>query len=81
MFSDKSQLVDQSGPVLFAESLAADGKIIENFEPQQSGFLNALIPEDFNIDVETTGDIYGVNHGDSKLVAMVALLVSQYGSI
>jgi hypothetical protein len=44
--------------------------------PQESGTFNALIPEDFNIDIETTGDIVGINHGDSKLVAMIAVLVS-----
>jgi len=49
---------------------------VEGFVPSESGTLNALIPEDFNLDIDTTGDIVGVNHGDSKLVAMVALLVS-----
>jgi hypothetical protein len=44
--------------------------------PLEPGTFNALIPEDFNIDVETTGDIVGVNHGDSKLVAMIAILKS-----
>ncbi len=44
--------------------------------PLESGTFNALIPEDFNLDIETTGDIIGVNHGDSKLVAMIALLKS-----
>ena len=73
--------MDQIGPVEFTETWAADGKTIENFAPHESGTLNALIPEDFNIDVITTGDIYGVNHGDSKLVAMVAKLVSHQGSI
>ena len=42
--------------------------------PEKPGTFNALIPEDFNLDVETTGDIFGINHGDSKLVAMTAIL-------
>jgi hypothetical protein len=49
--------------------------------PEKSGTFSALIPEDFNLDVETTGDIFGVNHGDSKLVAMTAILKTMFGSI
>jgi len=55
--------------------------VIEKFVPEESGTFNALIPEDFNVDVETTGYIFGINHGDSKLVAMVAKLVSHNGLI
>ena len=43
--------------------------------------MNALIPEDFNLHIETTGNIFGQNHGDSKLVSMETLLHSKDGSI
>ena len=49
---------------------------MECFEPEISGVMAALIPEDFNLNIDTTGDITGLNHGDSKLVAMQVLMHS-----
>ena len=72
--------MDQVGPVDFAET-AAKGKIIERFSPLEAGTFSALIPQEFNLEIETSGDIVGVNHGDSKLVAMVAVLVSKNGLV
>lgn len=45
------------------------------------GQFYAFIPQDFNIDVQTTGNIFGTNAGDSKLVAMIVRLVSTSGTI
>lgn len=75
LFSDSQDLVDICGPVSFTE---VDGAIRQEcFEPQIEGVMAALIPEDFNIDIQTTGDITGLNHGDSKLVAMQVVMHSQ----
>lgn len=40
-----------------------------------------MVPEDFNLDVETTGNIKGVNPGDTKLVAMRVHLASSSGTV
>ncbi len=72
--------MDQVGPVDFAET-AVKAKIIERFSPLEAGTFSALIPQEFNLEIETSGDIVGVNHGDSKLVAMVAVLVSKNGLV
>jgi hypothetical protein len=50
--------------------------VVETFEPEVEGVMNALIPEDFNLNIETFGNIIGHNNGDSKLVAMEVHLCS-----
>ena len=76
MFSDLHDFVQQEGPVTYSES-SEDDRICENLEPQENGLLSALIPQDFNLDIEASGDITGQNYGDSKLLAMKATLKSQ----
>lgn len=75
MFSDKESYFDVAGPVKFYET-HKNGMVVENFEPEVEGVMNALIPEDFNLNIETLGDIVGHNNGDSKLVAMEVHLCS-----
>lgn len=45
------------------------------------GQFYAFIPQDFNLDIETTGNIFGTNTGDSKLVATIVRLVSTSGTV
>lgn len=55
--------------------------IVEALEPQTSGVLSALIPQDFNLDIHTSGNITGINHGDSKLLSLEASLHSTDGTV
>lgn len=43
--------------------------------------VSCLIPQDFNLDLQASGDIVGQHSGDSKLLAMVAKLHSLEGNI
>ena len=56
---------------------------LESFQYNQSAFpygkFIAHIPQDFSIDISTTGSIQGVNPGDSKLLAEKLSLVSKNG--
>lgn len=49
-------------------------------EPVEADFF-AHIPQDFNLDIHTSGNILGVNPGDSKLLAMECDLRALRGSI
>ena len=46
-----------------------------------SGHFCAHIPQDFNLDVQTNGNIRGVNPGDSKLLALNIRLHSELGAV
>ena len=39
------------------------------------------IPQDFNLDIETTGKITGINPGHTKLVSLEINLLSKFNSI
>ena len=43
--------------------------------------MYAHIPQDFDMDIETNGDINGVNPGDSKLLSLNLRLVSTDGVV
>ena len=58
MFSDLSDFAQKQGPVSYTES-TQDDMTCEQLEPQESGLLSALIPQDFNLDIEASGDITG----------------------
>jgi hypothetical protein len=50
MFSEQNEFVDVNGPVDFTE-YQENGRTVESFVPQVEGVMNALIPEDFNLNI------------------------------
>ena len=49
--------------------------------PSHTGHFCAHIPQDFNIDVQTSGEIIGVCPGDSKLLSLTVRLESELGGV
>ena len=89
LFADENKYINvENAPGLldFSQSPAN----AENFREQFTymghpttlgGLFCAQIPQDFNLDVHTTGSITGVNRGDSKLLALKVALQSERGAV
>ena len=85
LFADKEKFVDApNSDDIFSYMEEPSGKNkreIFTFKGKNDGHFCAHIPQDFNIDVRTNGNILGVNAGDSKLLALKVHLESLEGTV
>ena len=84
LFADKDKFIEAINEdlITFKEDQLGQNKR-EGFEfnSQCDGQFFAHIPQDFNVDVRTTGHIFGINQGDSKLLSLTAHLESIRGGV
>ena len=87
LFAHKDMFKEKLSPlIIFNEEknrVGLQDKYTESITHQSSneGNFYAVLPEHFNIDVETTGSISGINPADTKLVADSARLISHEGLV
>jgi len=84
LFADKEKFIDVENIELISTSQESVGNsMYEKFNcmSKEDGHFYAHIPQDFNIDINTTGHINGLSPGDSKLLAMAAHMTSKRGGV
>lgn len=77
LFADQEKFVNAKNNKLFKYEEEPNGKnkrevfsLWEDTPGLDRGLFCAHIPQDFNLDIQTNGNIHGVNPGDSKLLAL-----------
>ena len=83
LFADKGKFVDVPSEHFQHAATPVGQNMRETFTSSTTlnGNFYAHIPQDFNVDIETTGNIVGMNPGDSKLLALTARMTSLNGSV
>lgn len=85
LFADKSKFIDSPSDYVDYAEESWNSNIREKLtyaSPSLSdGHFIAHIPQDFNLNINTNGDISGVNPGDSKLLTLESTLKTVDGDI
>lgn len=84
LFADKDKFIDAPNTdVVSFRGEPVGLNMLEKFncKSMDDGHFCAHIPQDFNVDIRTTGHISGINPGESKLLSLTTYMESLRGGI